>query len=92
MNNKTLRDEFAMAATEKDIQQYLPSTVREDAEFKKKNGFSATREWARYQFADAMLKARETKEPEPEENHTPHNPDNLTPEQVGVKDGWRLLD
>lgn len=23
---------------------------------------------------------------------TPHNPDNLTPEQVGVADGWRLLD
>lgn len=23
---------------------------------------------------------------------TPHNPDNLTPEQVGVSDGWRLLD
>jgi len=23
---------------------------------------------------------------------TPHNPDNLTPEQIGVAEGWRLLD
>lgn len=23
---------------------------------------------------------------------TPHNPDNLTPEQIGTADGWRLLD
>lgn len=28
----------------------------------------------------------------PEPEHKPHNPDSLTPEQVGVADGWRLLD
>ena len=29
---------------------------------------------------------------EKEMNTTPHNPDHLTPEQVGVAQGWRLLD
>lgn len=33
-----------------------------------------------------------TNEVQPEPSPKPHNPDGLTPEQVDVADGWRLLD
>lgn len=33
-----------------------------------------------------------TTDPKDERSETTHNPDNLTPEQVGTQDGWRLLD
>jgi hypothetical protein len=52
------RDWFAANASEEDIQEFLPQTIGEEAEFTKKFGFKPTRQWARYQHADAMLAAR----------------------------------
>ena len=50
----TLRDYFAAKASEADIAEYMPQTMGE-AKFHP----NRTRQWARYQHADAMLKARE---------------------------------
>jgi len=57
----TLRDYFAAAATEKDIQEFIPATCGEADQFQQKHGFLPSRQWARYCHADAMLKAREYK-------------------------------
>ena len=54
----TLRDYFAAAATEKDIQEFIPATCGEADQFRQKHGFLPSRQWARYCHADAMLKAR----------------------------------
>jgi hypothetical protein len=54
----TLRDYFASKAMEADIKEYMPETVCEAAKLKEQLGFEPTRQWARYQHADAMLKAR----------------------------------
>ena len=54
----TLRDYFAAAATEKDIQEFIPATCGEADQFQQKHGFLPSRQWARYCHADAMLKAR----------------------------------
>jgi hypothetical protein len=57
----TLRDWLAAHASEEDIQEFLPQTIGEEAEFTKKRGFTPTRQWARYKHADAMLAARKEK-------------------------------
>jgi hypothetical protein len=57
----TLRDYFASEASEEDIQEFIPATRGEAAEFQQRHGFSPSRQWARYCHADAMLKAREAK-------------------------------
>jgi hypothetical protein len=54
----TLRDYFAAAATEIDIEERLPRTVGEASELFKADGIKRTRVWARYRHADAMLAAR----------------------------------
>lgn len=54
----TLRDYFAAAATEKDIQEFIPATCGEADQFRQKHGFLPSRQWARYCHADVMLKAR----------------------------------
>ena len=54
----SLRDWFATHASEEDIQEFLPRTKSEEAEFVDANGFKPTRQWARYKHADAMLAAR----------------------------------
>ena len=54
----TLRDYFASEASEEDIQEFIPATRGEAAEFQQRHGFSPSRQWARYCHADAMLKAR----------------------------------
>jgi hypothetical protein len=50
----TLRDWFATHATEDDIAEYMPATMGEARLHPNR-----TRQWARYQHADAMLAARE---------------------------------
>ena len=55
----SLRDYFAAAASEDDIAEYMPATQGEAVAFLKAEGFPATRQWARYQHADAMLAERE---------------------------------
>jgi len=55
----TMRDYFAAEASEEDIQEFIPATRGEAAEFQQRHGFSPSRQWARYCHADAMLKARE---------------------------------
>jgi hypothetical protein len=57
----SIRDYFAAAATEKDIQEFIPATCGEADQFRQKHGFLPSRQWARYCHADAMLKAREAK-------------------------------
>jgi hypothetical protein len=57
----TLRDYFAAAATEKDIQEFIPATCGEADQFRQKHGFLPSRQWARYCHADVMLKARGAK-------------------------------
>jgi hypothetical protein len=51
-----LRDYFAAKASEADIAEYMPQTMGEA-----KLHPNRTRQWARYQHADAMMKAREVK-------------------------------
>jgi len=48
------RDYFAAKATEEDIAEYMPATMGEARLHPNR-----TRQWARYQHADAMLRARE---------------------------------
>lgn len=55
----SLRDYFAAHATEEDIQEFVPATMGAVVDFEERHGFSPSRQWARYQRADAMLKARE---------------------------------
>jgi hypothetical protein len=50
----TLRDYFAAKASDRDIAEYMPTTVGEA-----KLRPHATRQWARYQHAKEMMKARE---------------------------------
>ncbi|MEO0002457.1 MAG: hypothetical protein RLZZ22_149 [Pseudomonadota bacterium] len=52
----TLRDYFAAKASEEDIAEYMPATMGEARLHPNR-----TRQWARYQHADAMLRAREAK-------------------------------
>ena len=54
----SLRDWFASHATEDDLGQYLPATVGHAQDLKAVDGIERTREWAKYQYADAMLEAR----------------------------------
>ncbi len=54
----SMRDYFAAAATEKDIQEFIPATCGEADQFRQKHGFLPSRQWARYCHADVMLKAR----------------------------------
>jgi hypothetical protein len=58
MIRKSNRDYFAAAATEKDIQEFIPATCGEADQFRQKHGFLPSRQWARYCHADVMLKAR----------------------------------
>jgi hypothetical protein len=53
---QSLRDDFAIAASEDEVADYLPKTVGQAALYPNR-----TREWASYQHAYAMLKAREEK-------------------------------
>lgn len=63
----TLRDYFAIRATEEDIQRYLPTGRIIEVVVERMIGLKEvekqperrTREQARYAFADAMLKARQ---------------------------------
>ena len=63
----TLRDYFAIHATEEDIQRYLPTGRIIEVVVERMIGLKEvekqperrTREQARYAFADAMLKARQ---------------------------------
>lgn len=43
-------------------------------------------------YADAMIAEDEAHAAKSAPHVTTHNPDNLTPEQVGTAEGWRLLD
>jgi len=54
----TARDYFAALANENDIESSRPVTYGEATDFRKEKGFSWSRQWARYQHADAMLTAR----------------------------------
>ena len=54
----TLRDYFAAAATEIDIEECLPRTLGEESELFKADGIKRTRVWARYRHADLMLAER----------------------------------
>lgn len=58
-NGISMRDYFAAKASEDDILEFIPATVGDAQKFKEQHGFEPTRQWARYQHADAMLKARE---------------------------------
>lgn len=55
----SLCDWFAAMASDDDISEFLPKTYGEQQEAEKATGIKRTRQWARYQVADAMLKARE---------------------------------
>ena len=55
----TMRDYFAIHATEDDVSSRMPPTLGALDEFKTKNGFGWSRQWARYAFAGDMLKERE---------------------------------
>jgi hypothetical protein len=57
----SIRDYFAAAASEEDIQQFMPTTQKEATIFYEDYGFLPSRQWARYCHADVMLKAREGK-------------------------------
>ena len=57
----TLRDYFASAASEEDIQEFMPRIQKAATIFYEDYGFLPCRQWARYCHADAMLKAREAK-------------------------------
>jgi hypothetical protein len=57
----TLRDYFAAAASEEDIQEFMPTTQKAATTFYEYYGFLPSRQWARYCHADVMLKAREGK-------------------------------
>jgi|LakMenE01Jun11ns_1017448.scaffolds.fasta_scaffold9287952_3 hypothetical protein len=57
----TLRDWFAAAASEEDIQEFMPTTQKAATIFYEDYGFLPSRQWARYCHADVMLKARESK-------------------------------
>lgn len=57
----TLLDWFAAHASDEDVESFMPHTIGEHREFKEKHGFPPSRQWARYQHADAMLKARDRK-------------------------------
>ena len=54
----SLRDWFAGRAREEDIAEYMPPTLAAAATFEKAHGFRATREWAKFQYADAMIAAQ----------------------------------
>lgn len=54
----TLRDWLAGHASEEDINSHLPSTIGELRRLKKLDGIHRNREWAKFAYADAMLKAR----------------------------------
>jgi hypothetical protein len=54
----TLRDYFAVAATEADIEERLPRTCGEASELFKADGIKRTRVWARYRHADLMIAER----------------------------------
>lgn len=54
MIRKSVRDYFAAKASEEDIAEYMPATMGEAQLHPNR-----TREWARYQHADAMLRARD---------------------------------
>jgi hypothetical protein len=54
----SLRDYFAAAATEIDIEELLPSTRGEASELFKADGIKRTRLWARYRHADLMIAER----------------------------------
>jgi hypothetical protein len=54
----TLRDYFAAAANEIDIEERLPGTVGEASELFKADGIKRTRLWARYRHADLMIAER----------------------------------
>jgi hypothetical protein len=55
----SLRDYFAAAATEIDIEEHLPRTRGEESELFKADGVKRTRVWARYRHADLMLAERD---------------------------------
>lgn len=57
-----LRDYLAMQATEEDIASYLPTTEDGISSFAEYYGFVPTRQWARYEFADDMLRQRENED------------------------------
>jgi len=64
-NEKTLRDEFALAATECDIDAAIPHSLEECEKIRglRSGNWGADhqlkmRAWARYAHADAMLEAR----------------------------------
>lgn len=67
----SLRDWFASKASEEDLQGFLPQTVGEVSFLFSKDGIHRTRQWARYQHADAMLAARK--------NHVQPTHSSLTP-------------
>ena len=54
----SLRDYFAAHASEDDIAEYRPQTMSACEEFEYEHGFWPSREWAKYQYATAMLRAR----------------------------------
>jgi len=54
----SLRDWFAGQASEDDIAEFMPQTQGDCWMFEEQHGFEPTRAWAKYQYADAMLKAR----------------------------------
>jgi len=54
----TLRDYFAAAASEEDIQEFMPRIQKAATIFYEDYGFLPCRQWARYCHADAMLNAR----------------------------------
>ena len=54
----TLRDWFATYASESDIETFLPPTVGDAIKLEKADGIKRTRQWARFQHADAMLAER----------------------------------
>ncbi len=56
-----LRDYFAAKATEEDIANYTPETIGDAKKFEETKGFKWSREWAKFQYANAMLKARAAK-------------------------------
>ena len=58
----TKREWFAAMATEEDIGEFMPPTVGRAQEFESVHGFPATRWWARFQHADAMIEASKRKE------------------------------
>ncbi len=54
----TLRDYFAVEASDVDVDKFMPKTVGDWDKMHKEDGEARTRQRARYLHADAMLKAR----------------------------------